>query len=158
MLQDYQPHRLCSERHSLSHSLSLIAGRHYVDLHNLSVEQLQDQLNQIEQSKMDLEKILSERWHEAKSDLAREIRQLIEERGYDVEEITGLVLPKKRRNMKKGNRNYIRYVDPENPENVYIRGVLPRWMKDKMMEQGYDPTQKQDREAFKANYMQAVQD
>jgi len=133
-----------------------------VELENLSVEQLQDQLNKIEQSKVDLEKVLYQRWLEAKTELVQEIRDMIESRGYDLDEIAAMIPPRRRRGAgsagKKGNRSYVRYVDPENADNVYIRGVLPRWMKEKMVAQGYDPTAKEDREAFKTNYLQAVQD
>lgn len=132
-----------------------------MDFKNLSVDELQEQLQQIEQSKVDLEKALYQRWNEAKTELAQEIREMIESRGYDLDEILELVTPKRRRaaaTAKKGNRNYTRYVDPENPANVYIRGVLPKWMKEKMTAQGYDPSVKDDREAFKANYLQAVKD
>jgi len=133
-----------------------------LDFKNLSVDELQEQLQQIEQSKVDLEKALYQRWNEAKTELAQEIREMIESRGYELDEILDLVGPKRRRGAattaKKGNRSYTRYVDPENPANVYIRGVLPKWMKEKMTAQGYDPSVKDDREAFKANYLQAVKD
>lgn len=131
-----------------------------MDYKALSVDELQQQLQEIEQSKVDLEKALYQRWHEAKSELAQEIRDMVTNRGYDMEEILELVAPKRRRGAvaKKGNRNYTRYVDPENPENVYVRGVLPKWMKERMAAQGYDPSVKDDREAFKANYLQALKD
>jgi DNA-binding protein H-NS len=134
-----------------------------LDYKALSVDELQAQLQQIEQSKVDLEKALYQRWHESKTELALEIREMIETRGYDIDEILELVVPKRRRGgaaaaSKKGNRNYIRYVDPEDPDNIYVRGVLPKWMKEKMSAQGYDPSVKEDREAFKANYLQAVKD
>ncbi|MBK1632411.1 H-NS histone family protein [Thiohalocapsa halophila] len=128
---------------------------------NLSVDELQAQLQQVEQNKVDLEKALYQRWHEAKAELAHEIREMIDSRGYDTEEILELVAPKRKRaggGAKKGNRSYTRYVDPENPSNVYVRGVLPKWMKEKMTAQGYDPSVKDDREAFKANYLQAMKD
>jgi DNA-binding protein H-NS len=131
-----------------------------VDFHNLSVEELQKQLHEVEQSKADLEKALYQRWHEQKAELAQQIREMIEQHGYDMDEILGLVTPRRRRGTaaKKGGRSYTKYVDPENPENVYVRGVLPGWMKEKMTSQGYDPSLKDDREAFKANYLQAVND
>ncbi|MCG6943442.1 MAG: H-NS histone family protein [Thiohalocapsa sp.] len=131
-----------------------------MDYKTLSVDELQAQLQEVEQSKANLEKALYQRWNEAKSELAQEIRDMITSRGYDMDEILDLVTPKRRRAspMKKGNRNYTRYVDPENPDNVYVRGVLPKWMKEKMIAQGYDPSVKDDREAFKVNYLQALSD
>lgn len=46
--------------------------------------------------------------------------------------------------------------DPYDPTLVYVRGVLPDWMKEKMTEQGYDPGNQADREAFKRNYLVAA--
>lgn len=131
-----------------------------MDYQSLSVDELQSQLQEVEQSKATLEKALYQRWHEAKSELAQEIREMVSTRGYDMDEIIDLVLPKRRRAVaaKKGNRNYTRYIDPENPENFYVRGVLPKWMKEKMTANGYDPSVKDDREAFKAQHLQAVTD
>ncbi len=68
-----------------------------MEYQNLSVEELQSQLHQVEQSRVDLEKALYQRWHEAKSELAQEIREMIEQRGYDVDEIMALVVPRRRR-------------------------------------------------------------
>jgi DNA-binding protein H-NS len=131
-----------------------------VEYQQLSVDQIRERLQEVEQSKADLEKALNQRWHEAKSELAQQIREMIDAQGYDPEEIMGMVVPRRRRGGggKKGGRSYVRYVDPQNPDNVYVRGVLPGWMKAKMAEQGYDSSVKEDREAFKANYLQAVQD
>jgi DNA-binding protein H-NS len=131
-----------------------------VEYQQLSVDQIRERLQEVEQNRADLEKALHQRWQEAKSELAQQIREMIDAQGYDPEEIMGMVVPRRRRATggKKGGRSYVRYVDPQNPDNVYVRGVLPGWMKQKMAEQGYDPSVKEDREAFKANYLQAVQD
>ena len=131
-----------------------------MEYQQLSVDQIRERLQEVEQSRADLEKALNQRWHEAKSDLAQQIREMIDAQGYDPEEIMGMVVPRRRRGGggKKGGRSYVRYVDPQNPDNVYVRGVLPGWMKTKMAEQGYDSSVKADREAFKANYLQAVHD
>jgi DNA-binding protein H-NS len=133
-----------------------------VEYENLSVEELQERRSQLEQEQADLERALEQRRQQAKHELAQQIRDLISEGGYDVSDIMALVPSRKRRAPaaapKKTGRQYTQYVDPQNPENVYVRGVIPGWMKQKMQEQGYDPSLKQDREAFKANYLQAVQD
>jgi DNA-binding protein H-NS len=130
-----------------------------VELENLSLEEIQEQLNQIDQNRADLEKALEDRQQQAKYDLAQEIKELIAERGYDPSEIVPLLGARKRRAAaKRGGRQYTRYVDPENSENVYSRGVIPGWMKQKMEDQGYDPSSKDDREAFKANYLQVLEE
>ena len=129
---------------------------------NLSVDEIQQQLAEIESSKAELKRALEVRRQEAKSEVAQQIRGLIAQYGYELEEILPLVESKRRRAVGSvrrsptGGRQYTRYVDPENGDNVYVRGVLPGWMKQKMAEQGYDPSSKTDREAFKSSYLQAV--
>lgn len=130
-----------------------------MELQQLSLEQIREKLQEVEQSKADLEKALYQRWHSAKTELAQQIRDMIEQHGYEAEEIMAMVLPRRRRGAgaaRNAERAYPRYVDPQNPDNIYVRGVLPAWMKQKMVEQGYDPSVKQDRESFKNNYLQVV--
>lgn len=131
-----------------------------MEFENLSVEEIQQQLDDIEQNKVELQRALVMRRQEARHGVAQQVRDLILSNGYDLDEILPLITPRRRRAAAAasgGGREYTRYVDPENPENVYVRGVLPGWMKQKMQEQGYDPGARADREAFKANYLQAVQ-
>ena len=129
----------------------------------LSVDQIQQQLEEIEQSKAELERALVTRRQEAKHGVAQQVRDLITQSGYDLDEIVPLLAPRRRRGAAATarpaatGREYTRYVDPENPENVYVRGVLPGWMKQKMQEQGYDASVKADREAFKANYLKVIE-
>lgn len=130
-----------------------------MEIQQLSVEELREKLQEVEQSRAHLEQALKQRWQSAKSELAQQIRDMIEGHGYDIPEIMAMVTPRRRRGAgtaKKAERAYPRYVDPQNPENIYVRGVLPGWMKQKMAEQGYDPSVKQDREAFKGNYLKMV--
>ena len=125
---------------------------------NLSMEELEDQLRMIDQNRADLEKALEEKRQHAKYELAQHLRELIAEHGYEVSEIVPLVEGKKRRGTPgKGGRRYTRYVDPDNADNVYSRGVIPGWMKQKMIDQGYDPSSKSDREAFKANSLRVLE-
>ena len=126
-----------------------------MEFENLSLDEIQEQLDQIDQNRADLEKALEERRQQAKYEFAQHIKDLITENGYELAEIVSLLGSRKRRaTTKSSGRQYTRYVDPENTENVYVRGVIPGWMKQKMQEQGYDPSARTDREAFKANYLQ----
>ena len=130
-------------------------------LDNLSVDEIQQQLDELAQSQADLEAALEQRQQQAKYDLAQEIKDLVQERGYDLSEIVGLLGARRRRSgggKKAGSRQYTKYVDPDNAENVYVRGVIPGWMKQKMLDQGYDPSSKQDREVFKANSLHVMED
>lgn len=129
---------------------------------NLSVEEIQQQLEAIEHNRSELEHALAVRRQEAKHEVVQQVRDLILNNGYELDEIIPLVQARRRRAtpaakaVASGGREYTRYVDPESPDNVYVRGVLPGWMKQKMQEQGYDPGVKADREAFKAKYLQTV--
>lgn len=128
---------------------------------NLSVDEIQQQLAQIEQSRADLEAALERRRQEAKSHVAQQVRDLIVNNGYDLNEILPLVSLRKRRGPapKKAasGHQYTRYADPQNPQHIYVRGVIPGWMKQRMQEEGYDAASKQDREAFKANYLTVLE-
>jgi DNA-binding protein H-NS len=136
-----------------------------VEYANLSVEEIKQQLAEIKSSEAELKRALEVRRQEAKYEIAQQIRDLIAQYGYTLDEILPLVEGKRRRatapaaarRPASGTRQYTRYVDPQNSENVYVRGVLPGWMKQKMQEKGYDPSSKTDRESFKSNYLQAVQ-
>ena len=127
---------------------------------DMSVEEIRQQLAQIEQSRADLEVALERRRQEAKTQVAQQVRDLIVENGYDINEIVPLISARRRRGpvaKKATSTQYTRYADPQNADHVYVRGVLPGWMKQRMQEQGYDPSSKPDREAFKANYLTGLE-
>jgi DNA-binding protein H-NS len=118
-----------------------------------SAEALQAQLQQIKEDQATLERALQERRKEEEKAFASEIIGLITARGHEVSVIVDLIsssLKKgRRKSRKQRNSNYVRYVDPDNPENVYIRGRMPGWMTDKMRANGYDPDDKEQRQQFK---------
>ncbi|MTW19766.1 H-NS family nucleoid-associated regulatory protein [Allochromatium palmeri] len=122
---------------------------------NLSLEEIQRQLQEADSKRNQLEKLLNDKREEGKGAIVEQIRNIILDNDYDPEEIMNLVL--RRRRKLVSDRQYRRYVDPENPNNFYSRGVLPGWMKEKMVEQGYDPSSKEDRETFKASSLTLVE-
>ncbi len=128
------------------------------DLSNMSAEEIKAQLQHLEANKRSLEKALEKQKTRQKSDLAGKIRDQILAEGFDVDEILELVDRKKRAGggAEKPAGSYKTYVDPENPQNSYSRGVLPGWMKNRMQEAGLDPSNKADRDAFKARYLKPV--
>jgi DNA-binding protein H-NS len=123
---------------------------------DMNIDEIRTQLSELETTKTELERALQERQRTHKRELAQEIRALIEEQGYDPDEIAALVMPKRRRNPRPSGPGYVRYADPDNPSNVYVRGPLPSWMKEKMTEKGYAPSSKDDREAFKAKHLNVL--
>jgi DNA-binding protein H-NS len=131
---------------------------------DLSAEQLRDKLAQTENELAAIARALEERHEAQKGEIALQVRTLITDAGYHLDEILPLVPQKKARRPRRGaatapaaptapDPSYPGYVDPENPEHVYVRGVLPGWMKALMTEKGYDPKDKASREAFKANVL-----
>lgn len=121
----------------------------------LSAQELKAHLENLSAEKEALARALEERRDEEKRTLADEIRQQIAERGYDLEEITALVLGRKRRrgSANEANASYARYADPDNPGNTYIRGRLPNWLVEKMSANGYDPTSAEHRAEFKEQHL-----
>jgi len=136
-----------------------------VDYQNLDVEELEKQIQQMDQHRAELEQALEQRQQQAMYELAQEVKDIIVDRGYDVQEIISLIGVRKRPAVRKrraqgqdSERQYTKYVDPEDSNNIYSRGVLPGWMKQKMQDQGYDPSVKSDREAFKANCLNVLEE
>jgi DNA-binding protein H-NS len=124
---------------------------------DLSTEDLRNKLAQAEHELAALGRALEERHQARKGDIAQEVRNLILAAGYDLDEILPLLAVKARRRARAtavaSDPRFPGYADPENPERVYVRGVLPGWMKALMAEKGYDPKDKASREAFKANVL-----
>nr|WP_207191031.1 H-NS histone family protein [Halochromatium salexigens] len=123
---------------------------------------MQSQIQQTKQKEAQLKQALNERWEAEKLELVQEIHAMINERGHDVDEIADQLTPRRRRGAgikktgKSGSGRYTLYVDPDNPNNVYSRGVLPAWMKQKMLALGLDPSDKDDRYSFKINHLRPI--
>ncbi len=126
---------------------------------NLSLDEIQERLDNIDNDRVELEKALELRRQQSRKELADEIKDMILSQGYELSEIIELVGTRKRGvGRGRGSRAYIRYVDPENVDNVYIRGVLPKWMKDQMGAKGLDPKNKDDRITFKQQHLTRLED
>ena len=66
-------------------------------IENLSVDEIQQQLDELAQNQADLEHALAQRQQQAKYDLAQEIKDLIQERGYEIADIVSLIGTRRRR-------------------------------------------------------------
>ena len=120
----------------------------------LSLDEIEERLYNLESDRAALETALEQKRQQSKTDLAEEVKDLILSRGYEVAEIIDQLTTRRRGATRvRSSRSYIRYVDPANPKNVYVRGVLPQWMKEQMAAQGMNPKEKADREAFKEQYL-----
>ena len=126
---------------------------------DLTLEQLQQRLAELETEWNEIETAIAAKLEEDKKQLAEEIAQRIKDAGHEFAEIISLINPRKRRGNKAAiTPSYTTYVDPDNPDNTYVRGVLPGWLKDKMRAAGFDPGDKEDRETYKAQHLKAVTD
>ncbi|CAK0761425.1 DNA-binding protein H-NS [Gammaproteobacteria bacterium] len=128
--------------------------------HDTSAANLRQQLAVLEQQRMELEKALDERRKEERKGFVDNIRQSIIDAGYDVHEITKQIASRRKGyvgrrpyNSSDETREYAQYVDPNNPAQRYVRGVLPAWMKEQMRAQGLNPGEKSHRERFKNEYL-----
>lgn len=120
---------------------------------NLSVEEIQRQIEETQSKNAELQRVLKKRKKEGCGDIATQVKELIVSSGYTVDEILPY-LTRGYRGHKAGKNKAERrsryYFDPRDPENrTYVRGVLPGWMKQMMVENGYDPSSKEDRQTFK---------
>ena len=129
-----------------------------VEYENLSLEELHAKLEETAEAQAAIGQLMAQRREEAKGELVQEIRDLIAERGYAMEDIAELLQKGRRRRkadvQSKGAGRYACYVDPENRENIYKRGPLPKWFRAKMEEKGYNPNSTEDRTTFKQNHLE----
>jgi len=118
----------------------------------LSLDEIQDRLRHVDYDRAALHQALEHKRQQTRKSVAQEVRDLIQSKGHDVTDILSLITIKKRASGQP--RSYIHYVDPENPEREYVRGVLPAWMKEQMRANGFDPAVKEDRQLFKEQHLQ----
>lgn len=124
---------------------------------DFSIEEMEAQLAQIESDRANLEAALENRRVADLSAFAESVREQMAERGYRADEVIPLLQTgRKRATAKRGNGQYARYADPDNPSQTYSRGPLPMWLREKMEAAGYDAADKAQREEFKANYLEQV--
>lgn len=121
-------------------------------LEDLSLDQIQERLRHVDNNRVALQKALKQRRQKTRKLVAQEVKELITAKGHDVSDILSLVTNKKRTN--KPARSYTHYVDPENSDNEYVRGVVPNWMREQMKKQGFDPKNKDHRKIFKEQKLQ----
>ncbi len=131
------------------------------EMHHLSADELNAQLEALTAEREALHAALVHRREAEKTELAAEIKALINERGHDVEEIAQLLQGRssgrKRRRQRAAandsNASYTRYADPDNPENTYTRGRMPTWLIEKMAANGFDPSDAEHRAQFKQQHL-----
>jgi len=136
-----------------------------VDVAKMTPKEIQQHLAELEIQRQSALKTLEQLKEQGKYDLAQSIKDKIAEQGYTLEDILPLLGGKKRRTSRRKKVDITAavmatkgpsYVDPDNEANVYSRGAIPEWFKQKMREQGLNPEKRSDRNAFRANHLKRV--
>ena len=115
--------------------------------------ELRAKLESLEAEQKEVERVLAAKRDKRKAELIAEFKQRIKEEGFTIGEVTDTFLGRRGSRRSAGERSYPRYVDNANPEDVYVRGPLPGWMKERMSAVGLNPSDKGDRERYKQEYM-----
>lgn len=97
--------------------------------------------------------LLEEKKQEAWPLVLTKVQEMIQEHAVDPMYIIDAIKPVKKVRIP----HYPRFVDPNNPANVYIRGGVPTWMAEAMKGLGLDPAIKDDRERFKAEQLRKIE-
>lgn len=115
---------------------------------------LQAELEATDARRAELEFALKEARVAGRQALAAQVRDLILDAGFAVDDIVPLVAakPAKQRNICDGKR----YALKGAPGLVYGRGRAPEWLKIAMEAVGMDPANKVDRAKFRDQHMQMV--
>lgn len=124
---------------------------------DLNIEQVKAELEAIEARAAEMRAQIKSHRDACRGVKIEEIKEIMVEFGISpidigITPISADVKPKRTRKPVEP-ANYPRYVDPENPDRSYTRGVLPAWFKDAMASKGLDPTVKADRERFKDEHL-----
>jgi DNA-binding protein H-NS len=84
-------------------------------------------------------------------DYAEEIKDVCADAGWEVIELVGHLVPKRTRKAASSARKApsVVYRDPDDPQNVYKGRGMPRWLREKMAERGYDPAKAAERSRFR---------
>ena len=79
-----------------------------------------------------------------------EIREVVDDAGWELAELIAVLAPKKAR-KSSGTRKLssVIYRDPDTPGNVYRGRGMPVWLREKMIQRGYDPSKSTERARFR---------
>lgn len=121
-------------------------------MEEMEYTELKAKLDSLEAEHKEIERVLLTKRSQRKAELATEFRERLLAEGFEAEEIADALVGRRGRG-KSSKRSYPQYIDNNNPNNIYVRGPLPVWMKENMASVGLDASQKSDRERYKQEYM-----
>ncbi|NCA70494.1 MAG: hypothetical protein EOM91_10350 [Sphingobacteriia bacterium] len=121
---------------------------------------LRSELGALEDRRSELQRmILATRRKELRAFCA-ELRELVKDRGHDLTEVVDELTRRRSGGSRRsagasGERSAVAL--NEDPSLIYIRGVMPDWMKQKMLDAGMDPKSRTDRARFRSEHMHPVE-
>lgn len=119
---------------------------------------LRQELAEAEAKAKELENELAAVRLEALKSLVSNILTSIDDHGFDREEIIGLLGKKPKGKVKaKAASTSQRFHDPQVPGQFYVKGALPAWMKQRMVELEMDPGDALHRKHYREHYLQPVE-
>lgn len=123
-------------------------------MEEMEYTELKAKLESLEAEQREIERALAAKRDQRKAEIISQFKEQIAEEGFSLGEMVESLGPRRGPRKSAGNRSYPRYVDNADPNCVYVRGPLPTWMKEKMVSVGLEPSDKDDRERYKKEYMQ----
>jgi len=123
---------------------------------DMNLVELQKMRADLDQKQTELDRLIRLKHKEVRQEFLRELRDLIHNRGYMVEEIADQLVGRRRRS--EGSPEGRRYIDPDNEENFYKRGPMPPWLRDKMVNMGFNPESRSQRENFKKKHLKLIEE
>jgi DNA-binding protein H-NS len=115
------------------------------------------ELRALEARKAELEALASEAKKTNLPLVVEGIKTYIYDNGFTLNEVLPLLAGKAKKASKpRATRNEgprVTFTSKTNPGNVYVRGVLPAWLKTDMLAAGFDPENKESRDKYKAEHM-----
>ena len=116
-------------------------------------QQMQHLHAQIAELEAEKEKLKAEEAAERSAEIrsyAEEIKDVCADAGWELAELIAVLAPKKAR-KSSGTRKLssVIYRDPDTPGNVYRGRGMPVWLREKMIQRGYDPSKSTERARFR---------
>ena len=119
------------------------------------------ELRALEARKAELEALASEAKKTNLPLVVEGIKTYIYDNGFSLDEVLPLLAPTSKGKAKKSGKPRaprtegprVTFTSRLNSEHVYVRGVLPAWLKEEMIATGFDPENKESRDKYKAQHM-----
>jgi DNA-binding protein H-NS len=127
----------------------------------LALPDVISELRAIEARKAELETLAAEAKKTNLPLIVDGIKSYISDNGFTLDEVLPLLTPNVKRQRSKSTKAKTTRNEGPRPvftskldaANVYVRGVLPAWLRKEMVDAGFNPDDKASRDKYKAEHM-----